>query len=314
MGRIGRKKVVITGGFGYIGAAVARELLGRGVSVHTLTGRVPPEASPLTSAPLLFDREYLVRELRGADAFVNTWWVRLPEHGLTFAEAVERSRLLLTAAEEAGVSRIVHVSVSNAAAGRNLGYYEGKARVEELVRNLGTSVAIVRPTLVVGRDDVLTNNIAWLLRRFPLFLLPDGGRCRLQPVTLDDTGRLVADLVEQDRALEVDAAGPRILTFGEYVKAVAEACGLRRLAVPVPPWVALLALRLVGRILGDVLLSREEWLGLKQELLVSQDPPTGRESVTDWLATHGPTLGARYVHDWRRHCGTGRTEAVSAGR
>lgn len=306
-------RIVVTGAFGYIGGAVARELLGRGAAVHSLTGRRPVAGSPVTAAPLLFEREHLVRELRGADAFVNTFWVRLPEHGLTFDEAVERSRLLLESAAEAGVRRIVHVSVSNAAMGRNLGYYDGKARVEEVVRRLDASVAIVRPTLVVGRGDVLTGNIAWLLRRFPFFMVPEGGRCRLQPVTLDDTARLIADLAQRADTVEVDAAGPRIFTFGEYVETIASACGLRRSAVSVPGWVALLALRLVGRVLGDVVLAREEWLGLKQELLLSGASPAGQESVSDWLKENGPDLGRRYVHDWRRHCGADRFGPVNGG-
>ena len=83
--------------------------------------------------------------------------------------------MLLRAAREAGVERIVHVSVSNPSLDSPLGYYRGKAAAEALVRSLGMSYAIVRPTLVVGPHDILVNNIAWFLRRFPLFGMPGSG-------------------------------------------------------------------------------------------------------------------------------------------
>jgi len=309
-------RVVLTGAFGYTGAAVAAELLRRGHVVHTLTNRRPPpgEDASISAAPLRFEAAHLERELAGADALINTYWIRLPLAGQRFEGAVERSALLLRAAAAAGVDRIVHVSVSNAAAGDSLGYYRGKARVELSLRELGRSHAIVRPTLVVGPGDVLTNNIAWLLRRFPLFLLPDGGRYRLQPVTLADTARTICDALVGPDGLELDAAGPEVLTFGEYVRLVARACGVRRWLVPAPGWLGLALLRLAGLLLRDVVLAREELLGLEQELLLSHGAPTGGESVRGWLMTHGAELGRRYVNDRRRHFTTGRERPVLSPR
>jgi uncharacterized protein YbjT (DUF2867 family) len=202
-------RIVVTGAFSYIGAAVAAELVTRGFQVHSLTNRRAPHGSVISASPLRFDYEYLIGELKGADTLVNTYWVRLPHGGQTFETAVERSSMLLDAAAAAGVRRLVHVSVSNAHAGRNLGYYRGKSEVEDKVRALPISHAIVRPTLVVGPADVLTSNIAWMLRRFPVFLVP-GGRSGLQPVTLLDTARIIASLVERNDEVEVDAAGPEV--------------------------------------------------------------------------------------------------------
>lgn len=304
-------RVVLTGAFSYTGAAVAAELLRRGRQVHTLTNRVAPRgATAISAAPLRFEPDHLERQLDGADALINTFWVRLPHADQTFANAVERSRVLLEAAARAGVRRIVHVSVSNAAAGTNLGYYRGKAEVEAALRELGVSFAIVRPTLVVGPDDVLTNNIAWFLRRFPLFLLPDRGAYRIQPVTLADTARIICDALEGPDGQELDAAGPEVLTFGEYVRLLARACGVRRAIVSVPGWLSLALLRLVGLVLGDVVLTREELAGLQQELLISHAPPTGKESVRDWLVQNGQALGRGYVNDLRRHFESGRDRAV----
>ena len=159
---------------------------------------------------------------------MSTYWVRFPHGDASFETAVENLKILIDAAVRAGVRRFVHVSVSNASLDSRLGYYRGKAEVDEAVRRSGLSHAIVRPTLVVGPHDVLSGNIAWFLRRFPVFPVPDGGRCRLQPVTLEETGRIIADAAEEESDLDVDASGPEIYTFREYVELLARACGVRR--------------------------------------------------------------------------------------
>lgn len=303
-------RAVVTGAFSFTGAAVAAELGRRGWSLHTLTNRRAPAGSLLTSAPLRFDVDHLAHELTGADVLVNTYWIRFPRGGQDFAGAVERSLVLLEAARRAGVKRLVQVSVSNADPTSKLGYYRGKAEVDAAVRRAGVSHAIVRPTLVVGPADVLTNNIAWLLRRFPVFPVPDGGRCRLQPVTLGDTARIIADAAEADADLDVDAAGPEIMTFRDYVRLLARACDLRRAVVGVPAWAALAGVRVLGWLLRDVILTRQEWLGLAEEKLVSRQPPRGVESVSEWLARHGEGLGRRYTNDVARHFGARSTEPV----
>jgi uncharacterized protein YbjT (DUF2867 family) len=285
-------RAVVTGAFSYTGAAVARALIARGWNVHTLTNRAaPPGTDAITSAPLQFQSDHLRRELCGADLLVNTYWIRLPWAGQTFESAVERSRALIEAARDAGVRRLVHVSVSNAASGRNLGYYRGKADVEAIVRGAGLPYAIVSPTLVVGPSDVLTNNIAFFLRRFPLFPLPAAGRYLLQPVTLSDTARLIADAAEASDDLELDAAGPDETSFADYVRLVGRACGVERAIIGLPAPLVLGALRLIELWLDDVVLTREELLGLKQELLLSRKVPLGRESVAAWLLGNGSTLG-----------------------
>jgi NADH dehydrogenase len=300
------RRAVVTGAFSYTGSAVAGALLSRGWSVHTLTSRRPPEGETrITSAPLRFDLDHLARELAGADVLVSTSWVRMPWKGMTFATAAERAAVLVQAAKEAGVPRIVQVTVSNAERASNLGYYAGKARVEAAVRSSGVSYAIVRPTLVVGREDVLTNNIAWLLRRFPVFLVPEGGAYRLQPITLEDHAEIIAGAVVGPSGLELDAAGPEIFTFAEYLRVLAGACGLRRVFLPAPNRLVLAALAALGAVLGDVVLTREELLGLQQEALLSHEPPRGRTSVRAWLMRNGPELGRRYVNDRYRHFGAG---------
>ena len=307
------RRAVVTGAFSYTGAAVARELHRRGWTVHTLTNRrCPLDMQHVSASPLRFEQDYLESQLRDADVFVNPYWVRIPYAGQTFESAVGNSELLVTAAARAGVKRFVHVSVSNASLSSKLGYYHGKAKVDDAVRRSGLSHAIVRPTLIVGPSDVLSANIAWFLRQFPLFPVPGGGTCRLQPVTLDDTGRIIADAAEASGDQDIDAAGPDTWTFREYVQLLARACGVESLVFGAPDWLALGMLRMLEPLLGDVILTREELLGLEQELLISRAPPLGTESVEAWLMAHGGSLGKTYVNDINRHFGHGAADPILA--
>ena len=114
---------MVTGAFSYTGSAVARELQRRGFSLFTLTNRRPPENATIPVAPLRFDADHLTRELSDTSVLVNTYWVRLPYANESFSTSVENSRILIEAAKRAGVRRLVHISVSNAARGTNLGYH-----------------------------------------------------------------------------------------------------------------------------------------------------------------------------------------------
>ena len=170
---------VVTGAFSYTGRHIAEELLGRGRSVRTLTRRLHPTdplASRMETAPLAFD-DSLVESLSGADTLYNTYWVRF-ERGRPPSPRPGEHRRPARRRRARGVRRVVHVSVANPASDSPYPYFRGKAQAEELVRRSGISHAIVRPTLVFGAEDILINNIAWILRRAPLFLVPGDGRTR----------------------------------------------------------------------------------------------------------------------------------------
>src|SRR6266550_5433919 len=173
---------VVTGAFSYTGRFIARRLLDQGRRVRTLTNhpqRPGAQELDVEVAPLTFtDRAALVESLRGADIFYNTYWIRFRHGGLGFGDAVANTRVLMSAAVEAGVRKVVHISVSNPSLESHLDYYAGKARTEEIVRSSGLRWAVVRPTLVFGSEDILINNIAWLLRRMPMFVIPGPGTFR----------------------------------------------------------------------------------------------------------------------------------------
>jgi NADH dehydrogenase len=237
--------------------------------------------------------------LRNADAFINTYWIRFPYAGVGFEDAIQNIELLIERAHAVSVGRFVQVGVSNSSTDSTLGYYRGKAIVDECLRASAIPHAIVRPTLVVGPKDVLTSNIAWFIRRSPLIAIPRGDGYELQPVTIEDTARIIADCTEASGNMEVDAAGPDRMTFGEYVELLASSMGKQRKLVTVSPTLMLRSLSIAGTIMRDIVLTREELEGLEQNLLVSHEAPLGRTPVSQTIAANANLYGRRYVNDTR---------------
>jgi NADH dehydrogenase len=296
---------VVTGAFGYTGRYIAQRLLSMGQRVKTLTGhphRPNPFGEHVKAAPLDFDDPVgLARSLEGADTLYNTYWVRFPRGQVTFERAVENSRALIRAAENAGVRKFVHISITNASSSSHLPYFRGKGLVEEAIRSSRLSWAIIRPTVIFGKEDVLINNIAWALRRFPAFVVYGSGDYRLQPVFVEDVAHIAVSAAHDDGNVVIDAAGPETHTFEGLVRLIGSKTGSGARLVHLRPGLSLALTRLVGYLVNDVVLTRDEVEGLMASLLVSREPPTGKTRLSRWLEQNAGHLGKRYVSELRRH-------------
>ncbi len=301
----------VTGAFSYTGRYIARRLLAAGRRVITLTGhpgRPDPFGGAVPAAALDFhDPAALARSLRSVAVLYNTYWVRFPwpPGGVTYERAVADTKRLLAAAQEAGVRRVVHISIANASPDSPLPYYRGKAELEQALRDSGLGYAILRPTVLFGgeqpAEDVLINNIAWLLRRLPVFAIPGDGLYRIQPVHVDDLAALAVEAGGMAGNVARDAAGPETYRFEELVRLVARQVGSRARFVHLPPRPALLLAQSIGALVGDVLLTADEVRGLMAGLLASREPPAGRTRFSEWLAAHRGLLGAVYASELERH-------------
>ena len=296
---------VVTGAFGFTGRYITRQLLAAGKRVKTLTGH-PPQQNPfrglLSVAPLNFDKpEELAESLQGAVTLYNTYWVRFPHGKVTFDRAIENTRTLIKAAEEAGVDRIVHVSITNASEQSPLPYFRGKGVVEETIMRSGLSYAIIRPTVIFGDGDILINNIAWFLRRFPVFVISGSGEYTIQPVFVEDVAEIAVRAGQQDENIVVDAVGPESYTFNEMVRLIAGKVHSKAKIVRLVPELALILSRLVGYVVRDVVITQEELAGLMANLLVSKHPPAGKVRISDWLSNNADGVGTRYASELKRH-------------
>ena len=297
-------KIAVTGSFSYSGKYITKRLLERGEQVITLTGhpnRPDPFDGKVKAYPLDFDEPGMAKSLQGVDVLVNTYWVRFDKGGNTQPRAVENTRKLVNAAKAAGVKRMVHISIANPSAESHLPYYWGKAANEKAVIESGMSYAILRPTVLVGAEDILINNIAFLLRRLPFFALPGDGSYGIQPVYVDDLAQLAGEGVYSKDSYVIDAVGPDIFTFKEMVEFIGETIGAKRMLIPLPPRVALLAAQFLSLFVNDVLLTPEEVDGLMANLLVSKEPARCKTSFKEWLEQNKQNVGAKYASELAKH-------------
>ena len=296
---------VVTGAFGYTGRYIAQRLLDGGGAVRNLT-RNPSFFSPFGERverhPLDFDDiPQLTDSLLGARTLYNTYWIRFARGAVSHDTAVRNTRTLIDAAADAGVRRIVHISITSASAESSLPYFRGKGLVENYIRDSGLAHSIIRPTVIFGREDILINNIAWFLRRFPIFPVAGRGDYRLQPVFVEDVARLAVESASIDGNTTLDAVGPETFTFKELLEEIRRTTGGRARLIPLSATLAYTAANLVGLALRDVVLTRDEISGLMASHLVSPDPPTGATRLTDWMRQHRETLGRSYASELARH-------------
>lgn len=296
---------VVTGAFGYTGRHIAARLLAEGKRVRTLvrrSRRPNPFGSSVEVAALDFERPEALREgLQGAVTLYNTYWLRFPYRGASFPQAVTHSQALFQAAGAAGVQRIVHISVTHASSDSPLPYFKGKGEVEQALAASGVPYAIVRPTVIFGRGDILINNIAWLVRRFPLFAIPGSGDYRLQPVYVEDVAALAVEAGRTTGNRVIDAVGAEVFSYQELVGLIARAVGARTKLIHLSPSLTLLLGKLVGLWVRDVVLTQEELAGLMANLLVSEAPPTGRTRFSLWLQENKDSVGREYASELERH-------------
>jgi NADH dehydrogenase len=296
---------VVTGAFGYTGKYIARRLLASGKQVRTLTRNSAsdsPFGDQIEVRPLDFDDPTgLTESLRGATALYNTYWVRFPYGSTGFDQAVRNSKTLIKAAEEAGVQRLVHISITNASDTSTLPYFRGKGQVENAIRSSGLSYAIIRPTVIFGAEDVLINNIAWFLRRFPIFPIGGTGEYPVQPVFVEDVAQQAVTAADEETNVVLDAVGPETLTYNEMVKLIASHVGGGDRLVHVPPRLAIWLARVAGYLVRDVVLTQDEIDGLMAGHLVSTDAAPLPTKFSSWLGEQGGSLGKHYVSELRRH-------------
>lgn len=295
----------VTGAFGYTGKYITRRLLALGERVITLTGRPGrqnPFGTQVRAFPFNFDRPAeLAETLRGVTTLYNTYWVRFPYGSVTYEKAVENTLVLLRAAEEAGVRRVVHISITNADENSLLPYFRGKGQLEKAIRNSRLTYAIIRPTVIFGAEDILVNNIAWLLRKFPVFAVAGAGDYRLQPVFVEDVAELAVQAAHKEKNVIIDAVGPEVYTFDELVQLIARKVRSRARIVHLPPLLVLLLGKAISYLVKDVVITPDEIAGLMANLLVSKNPPAGRTLFSRWLDRHAESLGTTYASELNRH-------------
>lgn len=300
------KKIhAVTGAFGYSGKYIAQKLLAQGKQVITLTGH-PERPNPFGEAvkpyPFDFDQpEKLAETLKDVHTLYNTYWVRFDHANSDQLGAVANTRSMIQAAKNAGVQRIVHISITNPDINSKLAYFKGKAQLEETVMQSGIPYTILRPAILFGKEDVLINNISWFLRRFPVFGIPGDGKYKLQPIYVEDLAKLAVEGGMSRENKVIDAIGPETFTFNELMSLLKKTVNSKALLINMPSRIAYISSRMIGLLVRDIIMTWDEVLGLQANKLVTDSAPSGETKLSVWAAENVDHLGVIYANELTRH-------------
>ena len=296
---------VVTGSFGFIGKYITQELLDRGRAVKTVTTHTEkpnPFGDKVRAESYNFENpDKLTATLSGCDTLFNTYWVRFNYQGWSFDKALKNTETLFQCAKNAGVKKIVQISVTNPAEDDDLPYYRGKALQEAALKESGLDHAIVRPTLVFGAEDILVNNIAWTIRKFPLVPVFGDGKYSVQPVFVGDLAAIAVDLSESAGAQTIDAIGPETFPYEAFLRLIARELNRKTVFVHTSPTIGIFLGKVIGLFVRDVVLTRDELRGLMENKLTSTQEPNGNTSFSEWLREHKHLVGRMYTSELNRH-------------
>lgn len=318
------KRIVITGGSGFVGRAVCERLAaalpGTRLVVptrhtaqrHARTVATLPNVDLV--AAQVSDPSQLPGLLQGADALVHLVAI-LHGSAQAFDQVhVQLPRQLAAAARAAGVQRVVHVSALGVGADAPSQYLRSKALGEQAWQDAaaqagGPALRILRPSVIFGQDDRFTNLFARLLRLFPALPLA-GAPARFQPVWVGDVAEAVVRLLRDGRpgSETVQAAGPEVLTLGQIVQHVGTMAGCPRPVLPLPEAAGRLQAALMGLLPGEPLMSADNLLSMRVPNVAQPGLPGLAElgiapTPLSWMAEHlapARPAYARHSRHWPR--------------
>lgn len=233
--------ILVSGGTGMVGSAVAKELLSRGQTVAVL-GRDAARIRRVFGSSVE-TREADVREpaslaaaMREIDVVVNA--VQFPnspienkKRGWTFEQVdYEGTRNQVDAAKQAGVRRFVYVSGVGASATASKHWFRFKWQAEQHLIESGLEWVVVRPTWIYGPSDHSLNRILGFGKVLPFIPFFGSGKQLMQPVFVDDAGRVLADAATKPEAANnvFELGGPEVMTMNEVITTAGEVSGRKR--------------------------------------------------------------------------------------
>ncbi|HEU0265433.1 MAG TPA: complex I NDUFA9 subunit family protein [Geobacterales bacterium] len=245
-------KVFLSGGSGFVGSHVQRELLARGHRVRLLVhrhGGAKDERVETVEGDVT-DAATVAQGMRGCDAAINLVGIirEFPGRGVTFERLhVAATDNMVEGAKAAGINRYLQMSALGSRPDATTAYHRSKYRAEEIVRRSGLEWTIFRPSLIYGNGDAFVSMLAGYMRRLGMVPVIGDGNYRLQPIQAVDVARCFALALEKPESIggTLELCGPEQLRYNELLDAIAEKLGVRVRKIPNP----VMLLRLVVPVL-----------------------------------------------------------------
>lgn len=284
MKRLPIKRILVLGGTGFVGASLCEKLIersGGGGGLITVPSRRPHRAGHLRPLPTLElvradlgDDKQLAALIAGHEAVINLVAILHGNEQQFQAVHVDLPRRIAAACQAQGVSRLIHVSALGVAKDAPSAYLRSKAGGEQVLREAGLQLSILRPSVMFGQHDRFINLFASLQRFAPLMPLA-GAQARMQPVWVEDVADAILACLDSTATLgqTIECAGPAVFTLGELVRLAGRWAGHERPVVPIPDGLGRLQAWVMEHLPGEPLLSRDNLLSLQVPNVASGSLP-----------------------------------------
>src|SRR5215216_1968417 len=232
-------KVAITGGTGFIGRHLARDLVSHGHQVIVIArGQYTRNMQQVAGAmfvPLdINDTDKLVEAFTGCDVVVHCAGTSVEDCKQTFHRLhVEGTRSAVIASERAHVKKFVLLSYLSVRPNVKSEYHTTKWRGEEIVRTSKLNFTILKVGLVYGQGDHLLNNLSNLFRKMPIFAAVGLREKTVRLVAVEDLVEVLRAALDEDRFARQTVAvlGPEEFPFSQAARRIAKAMGKPSLMV-----------------------------------------------------------------------------------
>jgi NADH dehydrogenase len=237
------KNILLIGGTGFVGSAIAHELARRGDCVLTLPTRRRERAKHLLVLPTativeadVHDPAALERLMAGQDAVISLVGILRGNFQRAHAELPAK---IAAAAKAAGIRRVVHVSSLKVAADAPSDYLTSKAIGEAALQAAGLDLTIVRPSVIFGQGDSFLTLFAGMAAIAPVFPLACAD-ARFQPVWVQDVAATVVESLFRSESVgqSYDLCGPTVYALRDLVRYAAATGGHPRMVFGIPMFAA----------------------------------------------------------------------------
>lgn len=276
--------ILLTGGTGFVGGNLVRELIEGSHKVRCLV-RNPDKAKSLRDAGCelvrgdVTDRSSVLYAITPEiDVVIHLVGILVETRAAAFkAIHTEGTRNVVEACKEKGVKRYLHISALGTRSGARSEYHKTKWEAEEIIRASTLDYTIFRPSVIFGKEDRFTNLFASVIRLSPIIFMPGDGRNKMQPVFVKDLVRAMAASIRNDASKNkvYEVAGPEVFTFDGIIDKIAEALGRTVFKVHIP-----MPLMRVNALLAECVLSKPP-ITRDALLMLEEDNITGEKTLED---------------------------------